>query len=235
MSQNKTIIPDFEFEKPQNPYTDTSANADFYRPSGAVPNSTIISGTNGTVSGDTDNHSTPKINPGIKDNDLSSRAIAIQERVIIGVLFSISRGLLGEIFPIYLGRNIIGTSPSCDICLKEKTVSDEHAVFFVRSDGYPCVCNLTLTDYGSIYGTMVNNQDCRYETLTVKEGDILTVGKHYKLIVKLFDTVNSGLCEDSAFEDNSSSTSAPLPQQSQPNDFYAPSGRFNNDNRTVIG
>ncbi len=231
MSQNKTIIPDFEFEKSQNPYTDTSANADLYRPSGAVPNSTVISGMNGPVSDDI----TIKNNAGIKDKDLSSHAIAIQERVIIGVLFSISRGLLGEIFPIYLGRNIIGTSTSCDICLKEKTVSDEHAVFFVRSDGYPCVCNLTLTDYGSRYGTMVNNQDCRYETLIVNDGDILTVGKHYKLMVKIFDTVNSGLCEDSAFEDSSSNTSVPLPQQNQPNDFYAPSGRFNNDNRTVIG
>lgn len=234
MSQNKTIIPKSEYDLHHPIYSDNNASSEFYRPSGATINSTVISGTS--------NSSTPPPIPSAPDSndhllhdDSNSRGISLQDRVIVGVLFSISKGLIGELFPIYLGRNMIGGSSSCDIHLRERTVSDEHAVLHVRCDGYPGDCYLSITDYGSSHGTAVNQKDCRYDTLTVKDGDILTIGRHYRLSVKLFDIVKYGLYEDSDFEDiDISDNQMPTDNQSS-NDFYSPSRFGVNDKRTVIG
>lgn len=229
MSQNKTITSEFEYDNPKPAYTDSNPMADLYKPSGNVSNSTVIAGsevvsTNNMVS------TTPMtpVSP-------ISKSIHLQERVIIGVLFSISRGLLGEIYPVYLGRNAIGSSPACDICLSERTVSEEHAVLFARSDGYPAECHVTLTDYGSMQGSTVNQQDCRYETLKVLENDIISIGAHYKLVLKLFNASVSGLYENGEFENMSSATNISKQKSTVTNDFYAPSGNGNNETRTVIG
>lgn len=234
MSQNKTIIPESDYDFHKQTYMDMNSCSDLYRPSGAISNSTVISGMNTeplsppipqqVTSGNT---MTPNVSQG--------RHIPLQERVIIGVLFSISKGLLGEIFPIYLGRNMMGSSVSCDICLKEKTVSADHAVLYARCDEYPGESYLSVTDYGSSHGTTVNQQDCRYETLTVRDGDVLTVGRHYQLGVKLFDVAKSGLFEDSNFEDIDLSSNTSGNEFQSPQDFYSPSQHTNNDNRTVIG
>lgn len=235
MSQNKTVIPGAEYDMPQKAYVDTNANADFYRPSGSTVNSTVISGMDsGYQTNDTPNTNNPNTaDTTPKSSD--SRVISIQERVLTGVLFSISRGLLGEIFPIYLGRNVIGTSSSADICLREKTVSEDHAILYARCDGYPSECLMTLTDYGSMHGTMVNQQDCRYETLPLTDGDTITIGRHYKLLVKLFDVTKSGLFEDNSFSGLESGIKYIHNQESTSTDFYAPTKQGNNDTRTVIG
>lgn len=250
MSQNKTIIPNSEFDPRVNPAVESDAYANFYRPSSAMPSNsrTYIAGSQ------VDAASAPPLAPVI--NNVSScpssvsmaavnstRSLNMQERVVVGVLFSISKNLLGEIFPIYLGRNTIGSNLSSEICLRESTVSANHAVLFVRRDGYPNECVMSLTDYGSAHGTVVNDRDCRYETLAVKENDVVTIGKHYKFIVKTFETGKVGLFEDPSFENIGSSLTQPQqlpPPPSQKTnfggDFYAPSSNSENDssNKTVI-
>lgn len=235
MSQNKTIIPESEYDLSHPTYTDLNSSSDFYRPSGAVANSTVISGMNPSSV-------PPPIPSNFTSREPSSphisqeRRIPLQERVIVGVLFSISKGLLGEIFPIYLGRNMVGSSPTCDICLKERTVSDEHAVLYARCDGYPGDCYLSITDYGSSHGTTVNQKDSSYETITLRDGDVVTVGRHYRLSVRLFGVAKSGLFEDSGFEDMDSSVSTGPTAYQATNDFYSPSQYGSeNTNRTVIG
>lgn len=247
MSQNKTIIPDAEFDPQASPAMESDAYADFYRPTGSAPanSRTYIAGSPidaapaAPESNEGSGSSSSNAAPGAEGN---SRSLNMQERVVVGVLFSISKDLLGEIFPIYLGRNVIGSDPSSEICLRESTVSAEHAVLFVRRDGYPDECVMSLTDYGSAHGTVVNNRDCRYETLSVKENDVLTIGKHYRFIVKTFETGKAGLFEDPAFEQIGGSASAAQPESAPqaPNfggDFYAPTSNNENDlssNRTVI-
>ncbi len=129
---------------------------------------------------------------------------------------------------------MIGNSSSCDISLKERTVSDEHAVLHIRCDGYPGDCIMSITDYGSSYGTSVNQSDCRYETLPVRDGDILTIGRHYRLVVKLFDAAKSGLFEDSNFEDMDTLGHVSSSEYQSAHNFYAPSGYGTDDKRTVI-
>lgn len=234
MSQNKTVIPESEYDLHQPSNSDQSPSSEFYRPSGTTPNNTVISGVVGSttpppvhISGAISNTQTL--------NHTQLRSIPLQERVIIGVLFSISKGLLGEVFPIYLGNNLLGSSSNSDICLKERTVSEEHAVLRARSEGYPGNCYVSITDYGSSHGTAVNQKDCRYETLPLNDGDVLTIGSHYRLIVKLFDITESGLFEDSGFEEIGFETlSDPIKNQST-NDYYSPSRFAGKDNRTVIG
>lgn len=236
MSQNKTVVPESEYDLHHTTYSDMGPNSDFYRPSGASVNSTVIAGTDISAAPPAQSvtsESTPAV--GMTSDEARSRCINVQERVIIGCLFSISRGLLGEIFPIYLGRNMIGSSSTCDITLKEGSVSDEHAVLYVRCDDYPGNCTLSITDYGSYYGTSVNQKDCRYETLTVMDGDQLTIGRHYRLIVNLFEAAKHGLYEDCDFEDSDSSANDISSGSHQAQSFYSPSRLKENDSRTVIG
>lgn len=247
MSQNKTIIPDAEFDPQVSPAMESDAYADFYRPTGSAPanSRTYIAGSPidaAPASEESESAAGASSSPAAPAAGSNSRSLNMQERVVVGVLFSISKDLLGEIFPIYLGRNVIGSDLSSEICLRESTVSAEHAVLFVRRDGYPDECVMSLTDYGSAHGTIVNSRDCRYETLAVKENDVLTIGKHYKFIVKTFETGKAGLFEDPAFE-LIGGAQAPQPAASAPEppsfggDFYAPTSNNENDsssNRTVI-
>lgn len=236
MSQNKTVIPESEYDLHQPNYSDISSVSDFYRPSGAIANSTVIAGSDTAPvppapATPSDSRPAAPMVPA----DAQMRAIQVQERVIVGCLFSLSRGLLGEMFPLYLGRNMIGLASTCDITLKEGTVSDEHAVLYVRCDEYPGDCTLSITDYGSSYGTSVNSNDCRYETLPVRDGDVITIGRHYRLLVRLFDAARYGLFEDSDFQELETSDNAAPSGGSQAQDLYAPSRFRENDNRTVIG
>ena len=169
-----------------------------------------------------------------------NRQVSLQNRVVVGVLFSISRGLLGEMFPLYLGRNVIGQTANCDICLREKSVSSEHAILYIRKEGNPAQLNMTITDYNSTYGTTVNEMDARYETLPVNENDVLTIGKHYQFLVKIFDVEKAKLTEDMGFEeltDNSMVTGYPYEEatnQNVSNDFYTPTQNKDNSSRTVL-
>lgn len=129
-------------------------------------------------------------------------AIRIQDRPIAGILFSVSRTQRGEIFPVYLGRNTIGSDPECDICLAEHTVSPAHAVLAVRrirnTDG-TMIFQATLTDSGSEYGTQLDGRPLEYDRLTCNGGEIIEAGCSYRLLLQLFDTVGHHLEVDPAF------------------------------------
>lgn len=237
MSQNKTVFSNFEYDHQFQVCEEgmSSSDSDFYRPSETLRNNATV------ISGLDNSQMKPSAVPMGEDVHaysgivgFHSRSVLLQERVIIGVLFSISKSLHGEIFPLYLGGNMIGSSMSCDIRLGEMSVSEEHAVIFARCEGYPGECHLSVTDYGSTHGTTVNQKDCRYETLPLKDGDILSIGKHYHMIVKLFDVSKSGLCEDSGFEAIQSVMDSDCAVAAPAHDFYVPSKGVATDNRTVI-
>lgn len=228
MSQNKTIIPDVDYG---NLGTDTSHDtyADFYSPSG-LKESTQPHTYIGSTTGPHIPYSSPQQQSSFQEIPATGRRVELQERVMTGVLFSISKDLLGEIFPLYLGRNLIGFTQECDIRLSERTVSSVHALIQVSKDFDTNTSEITVTDYGSNHGTMVNGENGTFGSLILKENDILTIGKHYQFIVKLFNPEKAGLYEDPDFEDpyrqHENSTGMAT-------DFYAPS-RNSDSNRTVI-
>lgn len=238
MSQNKTIVPGVDYDNLGNTELDDSLYGSLYSRSEASDNRTYIPDVAKT-SGGLGQEAMPQRESSFGQAE-GNRQVSLQNRVVVGVLFSISRGLLGEIFPLYLGRNVIGQTSNCDICLKEKSVSSEHAILYIRKEGNPAQLNMTITDYNSTYGTTVNEMDARYETLPVNDNDVLTIGKHYQFLVKIFDVDKARLAEDMGFEeltDNSVSTGYPYEEaasQNVSNDFYTPTQNKDNSSRTVL-
>ena len=237
MSQNKTIVPGVDYDN-----VNTNINESFY--AGLYSKSDAVGSQKTYIPGMGEEPIVSSVQNNSQSKDLhgnngiigETRMISLQNRVVVGVLFSVSKGLLGEIFPLYLGRNLIGKSNNCDVCLHENTVSSEHAILYIRKNNGGTVSHydITLTDYNSQYGSTVNDEAGRYETLSVKENDILTIGRHYKFIIKIFDVDEHVFRADEEFEDSNESGGIQLGQGVIDNDFYAPSNNQGNSTKTVI-
>lgn len=166
-------------------------NDSFYKPSGTVKD------TNRTYVPDLYRQVVAEI----QAEDGSSMAsetnpthvVRLQNRPIIGVLYSISAGIEGELFPVYVGRNIIGSDLSCDICLRESSVSAQHGILLARKqsneDGNEYI-NVILSDSNSSYGTRVNGESVNFEKITCSDGDVISFGQNYVLVLSLFNALN---------------------------------------------
>lgn len=130
MSQNKTIVPGVDYNSLGNTELEDSIYGNLYSRSGVSDNRTYIPDVSRPSESSTQGVILQRGDP--FGNDKTNRYVSLQNRVVVGVLFSISHGLLGEMFPLYLGRNIIGQTENCDVRLNEKTVSSEHAILFIR-------------------------------------------------------------------------------------------------------
>lgn len=120
----------------------------------------------------------------------ASRTCILQPRPIIGVLFSVSAGSDGELFPLYIGRNLVGRDENCDVCLRESTVSSSHATVLARrqfDENGEEVVIVAITDNSSTCGTKLNGVDVDYDKVFCHNGDIITVGENYQLLLTLFD------------------------------------------------
>ncbi|MDE6271741.1 MAG: FHA domain-containing protein [Muribaculaceae bacterium] len=128
--------------------------------------------------------------------------VALQDRPLVGVMMSASADGMGEIFPIYLGKNTIGRGEDCDVKLNEATVSPNHAVILVRSatDGYgQIMLTATLTDYSSDYGSNVDGVQADYEKLILHNGSTLRIGRGYVLTLYLFNPWIAGFGKNPVF------------------------------------
>jgi hypothetical protein len=65
-------------------------------------------------------------------------------------------------------RMVVGRLTSCDICLKDRNVSRQHAAFVAEGSGW------AITDLGSTNGTLLNGSTVSSRTL--RDGDVVTVG-----------------------------------------------------------
>ena len=234
MSQNKTIVPGVDYNNYDTGDAD-SVYGSLYSRSGDDSQRTYVPGVNKQPSPTPTKGSVISSIPQTASPQINGRQLVLQERVVVGVLFSISRGLLGEIFPLYLGKNIIGQSVNCDITLNEKNVSNEHAILHIRKNGN--LYESSITDFNSTYGTRVNDIDARYDTVPVKENDILVIGNHYKFIVKFFEVERYGLTEEEDFEDSCSNPVSLSMDNTVSADvnFYKPTSKEDGDSsRTVI-
>lgn len=123
----------------------------------------------------------------------SAHVVRLQNRPLIGVLYSISAGIEGELFPVYVGRNTIGSDLSCDICLRETSVSAQHGILLARKqlneDGDEYV-NVLLSDNNSNYGTSINGERLNFERVICSDGDVINVGQNYVLVLSLFNALN---------------------------------------------
>ncbi len=136
--------------------------------------------------------------PGIGYNNVTNNAT---QEPVVGFLYSISRQGIGEFWPLHIGRNTIGRSTDCDVCLRERTVSDLHAVLNIKQMKTTHKVLASIKDEGSKNGIFVNDIELGYDSHACSNNDILTVGLNYKLLLLLIDTESYGLSVSEEFID----------------------------------
>lgn len=169
MNSNKTVIPGME-----DAYIEQS---NFSKQNTRVQDSTCVPNPFGTIP------TTPIMN---------------NQKPIVGFLYSISKSVSGEFWPLRIGSNSIGRSADCDICLGEATVSEQHAVLVVRQMKNPEKIIASICDARSTCGTMINGESLGFGQRECFSGDIITIGEHYDLYFILVDAKQVGLnvCRD---------------------------------------
>ena len=121
-------------------------------------------------------------------------------RPLVGFLYSVSRTGYGEYWPLYIGANTIGRSSKCSVILAEGTVSSEHAELVVRWMKNPQRLDVSISDERSSNGTLVNGESVpSTRPLECHNGDIITIGVNYQLLLIVVDTKELGLAPVSSF------------------------------------
>ena len=169
MSQNKTVIPGLE-----------NSNQTLNGAQGQTASTSYAPYDGKTV--------VPGVTPGS-----SAPTTVVNNKPVVGFLYSISRTGYGEFWPLRVGPNSLGRSKSCDIYLPEGTVSEQHAELVVRLDKNPEKVSAAIYDQRSTCGTMINGESLGFEQRGVVNGDIITIGDHYDLYVILIDVKQLGL------------------------------------------
>lgn len=181
MSQAKTIIPGLEPDGGNYENSQMVENANYYARDSHQPRGTIVPEMLRKESANNENQERRA-----KDTILNNSG-----KPIVGFLYSISRTSMGEFWPLQIGRNTIGQSVDCDICLPEGTVSSNHAVIVTRlvKDGMIAA----ITDAQSTNGTKINGEAIGFTPEECHDGDVITIGNHYELLLILIDSAKRGL------------------------------------------
>lgn len=181
MSQNKTRIQGLDVDETPRfqQASEQPASGGFYSRNAQRPE-TVIQGMNDDVFG------APQTAPVHKPKQIAGRPV-------VGFLYSIARSMIGEFWPIYIGRNSIGNNPDCDIVLGEGTVSGNHATLQVRRDKKNNHISAWIMDSTSTNGTMVNDITLGSSPVDCKNGDIITFGDNYECYFVLIDASQIGL------------------------------------------
>ena len=192
MSSNKTIIPGME-----EAYTERTSNIDSSK---KMQDGTCIPHPFGT----------------------QSPSVATNQKPIVGFLYSISKSMAGEFWPLHIGSNTIGRSANCDVSLGEATVSEEHAVLVVRQMKNPEKIIASICDSRSTCGTMINGESLGFDQRECFNGDIITIGEHYDLFFILIDAKQIGLNVCRGFMPTQSNVGQAIGPQSTGNAYSAP-------------
>ena len=211
MAQNKTFVPEMLD-------SNNLEMNNFYRRLNQGGGQSPAKGTNGTViiEGKTE------YNP--QNNTLSNILTGIStpkpyERPILGFLYSISNGGNTEFWPLYQGKNIIGSDPrTCNVCLMEASVSSLHATLVIQQQRNPEKVVASLRDEGSEIGTLRNGVNVSFTNVECFNGDLLTFGNNYELLFILIDKKDIKLSPSENF----------IPKQSEPIN-HIPNSFENND------
>lgn len=245
MSQNKTVFPGVGSEDDYNPnYQSASAGA-YSRPAGRNAG-TVYPGMEGDYTANA-----PQ-NNGV--TDLSHKRNTPTGKPIVGFLYSISRTGVGEYWPLHIGQNLIGRSSECDIVLPEGTVSARHANLHINKMKKPEKTEATISHLGATNGVEVNENSVSVARPTeCVNGDIITIGEAYQLLLVLIDTKSIGLKvaenfipveQHDEFQDNFSGSytqqnmgqgTPTRYQQDFPPHFNGPSAPYNGSNRPADG
>ena len=138
------------------------------------------------------------------------------ETPVVGFLYSISRKGIGEYWPLYLGQNHIGRAANNEIQLHEGTISDMHACLSVKKMHSTGRLIASIRDIGSKTGMYLNDEELDYDNHTCKNGDLVTIGSNYQLLIILIEAAEYGLTISNNFVSVDEEAQAPVNTYSQP-------------------
>lgn len=194
MSQNKTVIQGLEPADNGSYNNSGSAHSSFYSRSGGASRpmgrGTYVPGMS---DGQPANGNRTPNSTVVEQPQQTSRNSLQTGKPVIGFLYSVSRTAAGEFWPLQIGQNTIGKNSDCDIVLPEGTVSGEHAVLVVRKMKNPEKVIASISDARSTNGTMLNGVSLGFTAEECKNGDIITIGDNYQLLLILIDSASLGL------------------------------------------
>lgn len=143
------------------------------------------------------------------------------KKPVLGFMYSVSKDPTGEFWPLYLGANTIGRGQNCTVCLKEASVSEQHATLVIRqmqNQGADAGLFVFIQDVRSMCGTLVNGVSLDFNPKECKSGDIITVGENYELYFILVEPKALGLFPKENFKSpQTDPVPAPAPN---PNPFF---------------
>lgn len=186
MSQNKTVIQGLEPETNLGGAPNGASSNNFYsrgNQSSAV-RGTVVPGMMEAQAGAPTGNPNPASAP-------QPRKTVQPGKPIVGFLYSISRTRVGEYWPIQLGKNTIGQNEGNDIILAEGTISSNHAVLLTRQGKNGIIAS--IKDDQSTNGTKINGELLDFGAEECHDGDIITVGNNYELLLVLIDSEKRGL------------------------------------------
>lgn len=197
-------------------------------------NKTMIPGMEGNATGDFYSRGAASqmrgtIVPGMQDSAVQTPGnLSDTNRTssvpVVGFLYSISRCGIGEYWPLHVGTNTIGRSADNDIQLKEMSVSDHHASLAVRMMKSNGKLIASVRDNGSKNGMYLNDEELDFENHACKNGDIITVGTSYQLVILLINPNDYGLSVAENFvatDENPEPVFDDIPTAPAPSDPYA--------------
>lgn len=191
MSQNKTVIQGLEPDNSHRSSGMEGGNSQFYNRSSSMG---VGPSQRGTVVPGMGGYNQPQQQGYLQEQNRGQHPQQRNtDKPMVGLLYSVSRTVAGEYWPLQIGQNTIGSNPSCDIRLAEGTVSSEHAVLVVRKMRNPEKVIASISDARSTNGTMLNGMSLGFTAEECKNGDIITIGDNYELYLVLFDAVSLGL------------------------------------------
>ena len=184
MSQNKTIIQGLEPESNYGGAPSGASSNNFYSRGNRSSSNrgTVVPGMMEAQAGPQTTSSEPTSQP---------RKTVQPGKPIVGFLYSISRTRAGEYWPLQLGKNTIGQNEGNDILLAEGTVSSNHAVLLTRQGKNGIIAS--IKDDQSTNGTKINGEPLDFGAEECHDGDIITIGNNYELLIVLIDADKRGL------------------------------------------
>ena len=155
-------------------------------------------------------------------SDLSRRngATGSNERgQVVGFLYSVSNRGCAEYWPLRFGNNTIGRAADNTIRLLEASVSARHAQISIKRQITTNRIIAYVRDVGSTNGIFLNGEELDFDGHSCNNGDVITVGLSYRLLVILIDATEKGLEAAKEFRTVTSSQYV-HPTSGKPNPIY---------------
>lgn len=101
-----------------------------------------------------------------------------------------SGAAVSRVYVLRKDKIVVGRDPGCDLALDSMDVSRRHAVLRCSDT------EVSIEDMGSTNGTKVNDEKVE-AVQTLQPRDVITLGKDFRLVFQVVDSVRSGKKDDS--------------------------------------